>query len=1056
MKNSRDLKTQVKFGTGRRGVSLPKGGMGKTQIQKLEVLRVNEGLDDLKEISKLINGSWLREFASHNWQEGSIKLSKYSKITIRTGEGAKAHSKFDLKEKVGRDLLALGSEIIGKIRKGVFDKITPDKDTSWLREMSQDQKATLKDKTESCLILIQQNPVVYFKELEILQGILENASNKTGFLKMIDTITSLVLQDGVFPRSRNLYYLHSNPRLAPLFQVQGEEAIVSLSMFEFVQLYFEHLLKEWYLSFTSTLLKMLDDTLWTIRKKIVTVIFHLSTSVSEQRYTLINSIVHKFGDKQDKVASHSAFLMGEVVRTKSDYEMLILIINIFSDHISRNLDSLYKLLNAKKKNEIDSSNKVVFRLVYRLILFISEIKLSKNYNYFSLPASNSSRPSFGFGGSTQFPPPVTILRLCLSTLKVIVESNSWSSQAKGNSNRSVNHSPVPKESLYRLLRVTLNCINRSLPYAEAQIKIINEKSTNQLLQEFETLYIPKLYYLCHNVECGSIRIVILGVLYRISKILNILSDRFFRLLYSQLLYKPIYSSKNKKLLVFLIWRIINDEETNYKVSISLLKRSIQISAHCHDPAMLICFLVILVNLIRYNEYKKGGETKVSGYEGDEYSKNKKKKGRKNGNKRSRSQTDLELDSENETKGENIEAKSMKFLSNTIKELILESEYTLNNDEEENIVDVMLEEDICSNFNENLGNCTSGKEKNGEYLNNKEVKSRETSVGYDFQKRDPKHANGDNSHFWEFELLKSYFHPLVVELVHKSLILCDNRVDRTEHQGILSSLERFLDNFRLNSQLTTKSNENDPITKIFKISSLSLFMQILSYNPVDLNLVLLRHSGSNTQENKRITSFNKWNNKSIPSYLDFYKLYFEDPLVKSIDRFNKMDGFEKDTGDLDDENFEIDYDETSGKMIKRNYKIKDSEGIMVDSLIDDLSKGGDNEDQTDDGFEDDDDIDLLDGVNMDDFEELNEVDCFDDFGDFEEYEPNNHLGEEENEAEDDGFEVNEEKNLGKGIKRKGRKGRAISGPETKRNKSNKRELSNTVTYIDADEMEEYLE
>lgn len=990
---------------GRHSASSGRGPFSSKDVGKFQVLQVNSRLDDPKEVSRLIRNPWIREFSECvSWQEGGEKLNKFNKIVMSVKTEGSSVSKLDLREKLTSDLMILGKELTIKIREETFSKITPDKDTLWLRSMAQDVNATLKDRTESCSILINQNPILYTNEMRVLQGILDNASNKTGFLKMIDTILSMLIEGSVFPKSRELSFLQNHHKLRPLMRDQSE---VTMSTFEFVQIYFESFLKEWFASFTNVLLRMLNDSLWTIRKKIITVIYHLASSVVEQRCSLVNSLVHKFGDREDKVASHSTFLLGELVKNHGDFETMSMVLNVLSDHISRNLDSFHKSLNSASKATLGGGNsQVTFRQVYRLILFISEIKLSKNYNYFSLETSQSSSIS-------SHPPPVKILRLCLSSLKVIVESKAWSnhSGSRGKVQQSVINEP-----LYRLLRVTLNCINRSLPYAESQIKMINDKSSNQLLQEFETIYIPKLYYLCHNIPCGSIRIVILGVLYRISKILDILSDRYYRLLYSQLLYKPIYTSKNKKLLVFLIWQIVNDPITSYKVSLSILKRSLQISLHSSDVAMLTCLLVILVNVVNYRRFSR--DVKKNNDEFD------------------------------------LETTNIKLLSGTVKELILKSDdRIMNEDEDENFVDVEEEEtrgmELVGSVqaNKSILNCM---QKGGGLTGTGQDRS------YDSAKRDPKYSNSENIHFWEAELLKSHYHPFIVELVYKSIAMCQSLIDDHDkgaeyHGGMFSSIFKFMENFSLLSRVgTRRSAEGDQggsIPRIFEVCSLKLFMQILSYNPVDLDLILFKSLGQkskdvlsatcgNTGRFKRISAFSKWSNKHIPSYLDFYKTYFQDPIVKAVDLYNNnlsggSDSIVSRQEDDELDNFEVDYDETSGKMIKSNKYHQ--EDFMVDSLIDGFYDHKRDETQDSDyeqdllSTDDDGDIDLLQGVNIDDFD----------------------LDQEQDEEEDDlDLLIDDTKKRKPSIKEK--------LPNLKRFKSNsKKKFPDTITYVDADEMEEYL-
>ncbi|KAH8740565.1 hypothetical protein FG386_002147 [Cryptosporidium ryanae] len=1008
-----------------------------TDNDKFKVLIVNENIRNAKELMKLIKNAWLKEYNECNWIQGSEKMNKFNKLVIkvRNSSTSKSVNYVTLNENIHSDIVKLGKEIINYTRELTFKKLTSDKETEWLRNMALDNKSTLKDKVESCSILIQNNPLLHIKELDTLKNMILNASNKTSYIKMMDVILSIVLNNSVFPRDKELFTIYSNKKLEPLFfnsKNENAENTITISMFELLQIYFENYLKEWYLVLTNVLIKMMDDTLWTIKKKMITIVFHLCLNITEQRYSLINALVHKFGDREDKVASHSTYLLGEIIKKKND--ILYIVIDILSDHLSKNLESFHNILvssNVKKKNRKSSkennkndknNSSVVYRQVYRLMLFISEIKLNRNYNFYSLPFMIS-----------KLPPPIRILNLCLSSLKVIVDSRT----KKNEKMITIN------ESLYRLLRVTLNCINRSLPYAETQIKLINNKSSNKLLEDFETQYIPKLYFLCHNIECGSIRIVILNVLYRISKILNILSERYYRLFYSQLLYRPIYNSKNKKLLVYLTWKIINDDEISYKTVISILKRAIQISIHNYDVSMLLSFLIIVINLITNGDDINRKNSKKEALRG----KKRKLTGRKKLinyiNDDSLKMLDISNNGVNVSEDGKAAESNLIIISNTLKDLIIRNDSNIaeefgderfvdiSEDEKDDKKVIYIEKDGKKSYTNYNGNTKSS-----------------VNVKYDPLKRDPNYSNSENIHFWELEMIRSFYHPLLVEIAYKCLILCNEKIIHKEEStlssedknNLLNSIRGFVNKFKLSFEINIGSDKNNTIDKLFELSSSPLFLQILSYNIVDLNLILLKCFDNNTgretvnltANNSRINSFNKWSNSYIPEYLNFYKLYFEDGFVKSVSKYNKLSLSKVDSENYED-NFEIDYDETTGKMIKgRRYKEVGNGEVMIDSLIDDFSNinkdeedliDGDDGDFMDDEYfvdekdymDDEDDIDILNEVNMEDIPEY-------------EY------------SEVDSGLADLRLNKFKKQKVGGRK---------------KDGILNTITYVDADEMEEYL-
>ncbi|KAH7647800.1 hypothetical protein FG379_000426 [Cryptosporidium bovis] len=1031
---------------GRRGFNNKRGNnkLVKAGDNELRVLIVNESIRNANELTKLIKNAWLKEYNECNWMEGSEKMNKFNKLVIKVRKDPmfEGNGSIYLNENIYNDIIKLGKEITNYARESIFKKLTSDKEIEWLRNTALDSKSTLKDKVESCSILIQSNPILYIKELDILKSMILNASNKTSYIKMMDVILNMMLSNKIIPKNRELSNIYSNKKLETLFSNNKiEDASINISMFELVQVYFENYLKEWYLVLTNILIKMLNDTQWTVKKKMISLVFHLCLNITEQRHLLINALVHKFGDREDKVASHSTYLLGEIIRKNENSDIIYIIIDILSDHLSKNLESFHNLLisSHKKKNRKnskedekndDGSSAVVYRQVYRLMLFISEIKLNRNYNFYSLPFMES-----------KFPPPIRILNLCLSSLRVIVDSRT----------RDSDKIMTVKEPIYRFLRVTLNCINRSLPYAEAQIRLINNKSSNKLLENFETQYIPKLYFLCHNIDCGSIRIVILNVLYRISKILNVLSGRYYRLFYSQLLYRPIYNSKNKKLLVYLTWKIINDDEISHTTVISILKRAIQVSIHNYDIPMLLSFLIIVINIIingddiNRKNIKKGassckkrkltGRKKLSCYTNGEFS------------------PLLNGDNNDEILGEDnkLNRSNLVIISNSLKDLITRNDSNIAGDfEDEHFVDISEEENDYHKIIY-IGNDTkSDIDCKHDNVNNNNMKCK-INMRYDPLKRDPNYSNGDNIHFWELDMLRSFYHPLIAEIAYKCLILCNEKMIHKEakstlsiedRNNLLNSIKGFIRKFRLNYETSMGSDKNNVINKLFKLSSLPLFLQILNYNMVDLNLILLKCFDNNNakenaqliEKNSRINSFNKWNSSYVPEYLNFYKLYFEDGFVKSINKYNKLNSDMENGGNYDEDNFDIDYDETTGKMIKHNkYKGDNNSDVMIDSLIDDFSNiKQDEEDPTDDDYgdfmeedddfmeddnfmDDDSDIDIMSEVNMEDIPEHVDLEANNDLIYLK---SNKHKKQKvETESENDPL--------------------------------------NTITYVDADEMEDYL-
>ncbi|KAL7068847.1 CBF/Mak21 family protein [Cryptosporidium serpentis] len=932
----------------------------------LQCIQVN-GCRNFVDIRKLVKQKWIKRLSEQVWYDQNTKDTTSKDIWLEFEYVTLEVSK----KLLLNDLMEVGKALIDESRTIYRKTHSSDKDQSWLWNLADSPKATLKDKVESCCAIIQQNTILGFFELEQLLNLAGQISHKSGFLKTLDTILNIILNKDIFPQTRELVSICNQKKIANFLintsdnlKVSKESATLKIPLFEFLQIYFEDYLKNWLAKFIQIIIRSVDDPLWTIRKKILAMIFHIAKNIKEQRITLIYTLIHKFGDKEDKIASFSTYLLGSMLQNRKGADLLYIIVNCLSDQICKSLETFSKILSSH--SVISYQNHPVFREVYRLTLFASEIKLNRNYNFYALGNEYkfNKDQNLNWNLNNGLTPPIIILRICLTTLKIIVAPRPSIKNKRNRTNikkyelPSSNFSLSVGQPMYRLLRVALNGINRSLPYAESQIRILRNRSVSKglsqnfneidtLFGDFENEYIPKLYYICHTIECASIRIVILGVMYRILKTLNILGDRYYRLFYSQLLYMPIYSAKNKKLLVALTWRVISEDcNCNGKRALSIIKRAFQVSIQIFDVSMTLSFLVILVNILLYSNLEN--ITSIH--------KKEKKKG-----------SELLIDENNL---ERSEIDNLKLSSLVFKSVVTKTDFELiQEDEEEHFIDLL--------DSENDDNSKETNKRNEQSIKTSKAKH---NLAYCPTKREPLYSNAINSHLWELELMRSYFHPLIADIARKCLIICNDGLQiNQENKIILQNISKTLMQFKFSKESLATDSDNI-LPKIFKITSLPLFLQVLSYNPVDINLLLMKdlkesNSNSTIQRNTRINEFKKWDNE-IPTYLYFYKHFFQDPVV-----IQKSQLKEKNQLNDDYDDFQIEDDDDGGKKKLSYYNDEDH---IIDSLIENMIGVDDDEidddeidddEIDDDGIDDNDEVDELDGI--DDNDEVDELDGIDD-------------------------------------------------------------------------------
>ncbi|OII75136.1 CBF MAK21 family protein [Cryptosporidium andersoni] len=914
-------------------------------VSSLQCIQVN-GCRNIVDIRKLVKRKWIKRLSEQVWYDNNTKDTIGKDVWLEFEYVMSGVSK----KLLLNDLMEVGKALIDELRTIYRKTHSSDKDQSWLWNLADSPKTTLKDKVESCCAIIQQNVILGSFELEQLLNLAGQISHKSGFLKTLDTILTIILNKDIFPQTRELVSICNQKKVVNFLinisdnlKVSKESTTLKIPLFEFLQIYFEDYLKNWLAKFIQIIIRSVDDPLWTIRKKILVMIFHIAKNIKEQRITLIYTLIHKFGDKEDKIASFSTYLLGSMLQSRKGADLLYIIVNCLSDHICRSLETFSKILGSH--SAISHQNNPVFREVYRLTLFASEIKLNRSYNFFALGNEYkfNKDQNLNWNLNNDLTPPIIVLRICLTTLKIIVAPKLSIKNKRNRTNIKKHELPSSNFSLsvgqpmYRLLRVALNGINRSLPYAESQIRILRNRSVSKGLSQnfneidtifgdFENEYIPKLYYICHTIECASIRIVILGVMYRILKTLNILGDRYYRLFYSQLLYIPIYSAKNKKLLVALTWRVINEDcNCNGKRALSIIKRAFQVSIQNFDVSMVLSFLVILVNIILYSNLED--ITSIH------------KKEKKEG-------SELLIDENNLDKSEvdNLKSSSLVF-----KSVITKTDFELlQEDEEEHFIDLLDSEN--DNFKET-------NKRSEQLIKTSKVKH---NLAYCPIKREPLYSNAINSHFWELELMRSHFHPLIADIARKCLIICNDGLQiNHENKVILQNISKTLMQLKFPKKSLATDSDNI-LPKIFEITSLPLFLQILSYNPVDINLLLMKdfkesNSNSMTQKNTRINEFKKWDNE-IPMHLYFYKHFFQDPVVIQRSLLKEKNQLNDDYDD-----FQIEGDDDGGKKKSSYY---DDEDQIIDSLIENMI-----------GVDDDevDEVDELDEIDDDEVDELDEID-----------------------------------------------------------------------------------
>ncbi|KAJ6714998.1 CCAAT-BINDING FACTOR-RELATED [Salix viminalis] len=402
------------------------------------------------------------------------------------------------------------------------------------------RSGTNADKVSAFSVLIGDNPVGNLRSLDALLGMVTSKVGKrhalTGFEALKELFISTLLPD------RKLKTLLQRP----LNNVPETKDGYSLLLFW----YWEDCLKQRYERFVFALEEASRDMLPALKDKSLKIIYALLKSKSEQERRLLSALVNKLGDPQNKSASNA------------DYHLS----NLLSDHPN---------MKAVVIDEVDSflfRPHMGLRSKYHAVNFLSQIRLSHR----------------GDGPKVA----KRMIDVYFALFKVLIteagsnkkmdksskaEKNTYGS-SKENEIKNSPESPIELDS--RLLSALLTGVNRAFPY-------VSSVEADDII-EVQT---PTLFQLVHSKNF-NVGIQALMLLDKISSKNQIVSDRFYRSLYSKLLLPAVMNSSKAEMFIGLLLRAMKSD-VNLKRVAAFSKRLLQVALQ--QPPQYSCGCLFLLS-----------------------------------------------------------------------------------------------------------------------------------------------------------------------------------------------------------------------------------------------------------------------------------------------------------------------------------------------------------------------------------------------------------------------------------------------------------------------------
>ncbi|KAL5708356.1 hypothetical protein ACHQM5_019158 [Ranunculus cassubicifolius] len=412
--------------------------------------------------------------------------------------------------------------------------------------MATQRSGTAIDKVSAYSVMVGENAIANVKSLDALLAMVTSKVGKrhalTGFEALKELFLSSLLPDR---KLKNLIQ-------RPVNHLPETKDGYSLLLFW----YWEECLKKRYERFIFALEEASRDMLPILKDKALKTMYALLRTKSEQERRLLSALVNKLGDPENKGASNA-------------------------DYYLTNLLSAHPNMKAVVIDEVDSflfRQHMGLRSKYHAVNFLSQIRLTHKGDgpkiakhlvdvYFALfkvliEAGESNKPEQDKEDKS--------------------EKNKDGIKVKGSIRNNKDEGPVEPnvEMDSRLLSAVLTGVNRAFPFiaSDAADDVVETQT-------------PMLFKLVHSKNF-NVGVQALLLLDKISSKNQVVSDRFYRALYSKLLVPAAMNSSKAEMFIGLLLRAMKSDVNIKRVS-AFSKRLMQVALQ--QPPQFACGCLFLLS-----------------------------------------------------------------------------------------------------------------------------------------------------------------------------------------------------------------------------------------------------------------------------------------------------------------------------------------------------------------------------------------------------------------------------------------------------------------------------
>ncbi|KAI8605444.1 ribosome biogenesis protein MAK21 [Dissophora ornata] len=401
---------------------------------------------------------------------------------------------------------------------------------------------TLNDRVSALTLLVQESPLHTTKSLDKLMAMAEKKS-RTEAVKSVESLKDLFI-GGMLP-NRKLKYFQDRPLTHP--KVTNGHLILWI---------FEDYLKKTFWKFVQLLKILSDDPVVHVRHRMLGFISELMTSKPEQENTLLELLVNKMGDKENKVSAKASYEIQQLLRAHPGMSMIVVreIERLLMRPRISERAQYYAIITLNQTilngRQVDLANKLIdiYFVFFKRMLGDQESQVKKTKDFLKENRSKVDKKRKKDAGKTKGPhrTPGEVLDL-----------------------QDSEHS--------KMVAAVLTGVNRAFPFAKVDDKVFAS-------------HMDIIFRITHTGTFNT-SIQALRLIFRVSTIQQNTSDRFYRTLYESLLDPRLILTSKQSIYLNLLFDALQADQSLPRIK-AFVKRLVQSCAHHQPPYICGAFFLI--------------------------------------------------------------------------------------------------------------------------------------------------------------------------------------------------------------------------------------------------------------------------------------------------------------------------------------------------------------------------------------------------------------------------------------------------------------------------------